>query len=624
MKHQDLSFDQFDEFNSPERAKDTDMDVILSRRYFIKGSAVLGAAAFVTTAGLPSLAIANPHKGSKSIDFKPVKANSYDEITLPDGYSSQVVVSWGDNLSSNGKAFNHQTLGTAETQAFSVGDNNDGMDIFNIDGKEVLAVNNEYVNLKVMFGNNATKLPISEDDIRKGMLAHGVTIAELKETQSGWQLVKDSPLNQRITPLTEMDIVGPARSSRLMKTSADKTGTKVLGTFNNCGNGKTPWGTYLTCEENFNGYFSSSEGEKFKQTSMQKRYGIAKKGKDKGYGWSQIDERFDVSKEPNECHRHGWVVEIDPSGKQAPKKLTALGRFKHENAECVLNNDGHVVVYLGDDERGEYLYRFVSKNKYIEGGDNSLLLEQGELFVARFLDNGIGQWVSLNKAGMSADETLIFARQAASKVDATTMDRPEWVAANPHKAEVYVALTNNKNRAVKDNQPINAANPRKGNPYGHIIRWRPEALDHTSEHFIWDFYAIAGNPTVHSDGMKGSQNITKDNMFNSPDGLKFDSFGQLWIQTDGKYSNKDGFAGMGNNQMLLGDPQTGEIKRFLVGPRECEVTGLTWSTDKKTMFVGIQHPGEKGKGKSHWPEGGNATPRSSVIAIKRNDGGRIG
>ncbi len=626
MKTSDLSFDAFDEQNSPEREAATGMDNVLTRRYFLKGAAALGATSFVTTAGIPSLANAAHHSGNHAhkTTFTPLEASTEDAITLPEGYTSQVVLSWGDDLTLENLPFDHTTRGTALTQSHAVGDNNDGMDIFNIEGRDVLVFNNEYVNLKVMFGNNASKQPETDDDIRKGMLAHGVTIAELKESSNGWSLVKGSKLNQRITPMTEMDIVGPARASDLMKTSADKTGTKVLGTFNNCGNGKTPWGTYLTCEENFNGYFSSSEGESFKQNAMQKRYGIAKKGKDKGYGWSKIDDRFDVSKEPNEANRHGWIVEIDPTGQMPPKKLTALGRFKHENAECVVNKDGHVVVYLGDDERGEYLYRFVSKNTYNEGADNSQLLEEGELFVARFHDNGIGEWVSLNNAGMPADEAMVYARMAASKVGATTMDRPEWVAANPNKAEVYVALTNNKYRAVKDNQPLNVANPRKENPYGHIIRWKPEAGDHAASHFIWDFYALAGNPTVHNGAMAGSKNITKENMFNSPDGLKFDSMGQLWIQTDGKYSNKDGFAGMGNNQMLLGDPNTGEITRFMVGPKECEVTGLTWSSDKKTMFVGIQHPGEKGKGKSHWPEGGDAVPRSSIVAIKRTDGGRMG
>ena len=222
---------------------------------------------------------------------------------------------------------------------------------------------------------------------------------------------------------------------------------------------------------------------------------------------------------------------------------------------------------------------------------------------------------------MSADETMVFARLAASKVGATSMDRPEWVAAHPKKAEAYVALTNNSRRGT-EGQAVNAANPREKNVYGQIVRWIPEGGDHAANTFKWDFYVMAGNPTIHSDVYAGSSNITPDNMFNSPDGIKFDSEGNLWIQTDGNYSNAKDFVGMGNNQMLLGDTETGEIHRFMVGPNECEITGLTWSPDKRTMFVGIQHPGEKKN--SHWPDGGNLTPRSAVVAVRRTDGGLIG
>ena len=224
---------------------------------------------------------------------------------------------------------------------------------------------------------------------------------------------------------------------------------------------------------------------------------------------------------------------------------------------------------------------------------------------------------------MAPDETVIFARLAADKLGATTMDRPEWVAANPFKAEAYVCLTNNKNRGKEGKkQPVNAVNPRVNNQYGQIVRWEPAWGNHSNPDFIWDVFVVAGNPDVHSDANAGSDNINSDNMFNSPDGLKFDKFGNLWILTDGKYSNKGDFAGMGNNQMLLGNTVTGEISRFLVGPKECEVTGITWSEDCKTMFVGIQHPGENGN--SHFPGGPGTVPRSSIIAVTREDGGIIG
>lgn len=464
--------------------------------------------------------------------------------------------------------------------------------------------------------------------MRKGKAAHGISVVEVAETDGAWGIVKDSPYNRRITADTPIQITGPARGHDLLKTEADPSGTIALGTWNNCGNGRTPWGTYLACEENFNGYFSSSDAS-YTPSAELSRYGV--KTEDWGYAWATADERFDISKHPNEPNRAGYVVEIDPlDPTSTPKKRTALGRFKHENAELVVDSSGHVVVYMGDDERGEFLYKFVSEGTYSIGGDNADLLDSGALYVARFNDDGTGEWLALTPetTGMASQaEISVHTRQAASAVGATTMDRPEWVAANPKKAEIYCCLTNNKNRGVKanaggDDTSVNGPNPREKNNYGQIVRWMPENSDHTATGFAWDLFVLAGNPTVHNDAYAGSDNVTADNMFNSPDGLAFDSTGLVWIQTDGNYSNEGDFAGMGNNQMLIGDPETGEIKRFLVGPNECEVTGITWSPDRRTVFVGIQHPGERGN--SHFPGGGASVPRSCVIAIRREDGGLIG
>ena len=269
----------------------------------------------------------------------------------------------------------------------------------------------------------------------------------------------------------------------------------------------------------------------------QSRYGL--KTQDKGYNWVMNQDRFDLVKNPNEVNRHGYITEIDPSKPQSmPRKHTAMGRLKHENCEVTISKNGQVVAYMGDDERGEHLYKFVSNGKYKKGASSNYdLLSEGELFVAVFNDNGSGKWINLKESGMSEPEIAIFTRLAATKVGATTMDRPEWVAVNPKKVEAYCALTNNKNRGVKDNQPINAANPRENNPYGQIVRWTPSNSDHASEDFKWDLFVMAGNPETAEGLYKGSENITKDNMFNSPDGIAFDSKGNLWIQTDGKYSN---------------------------------------------------------------------------------------
>jgi uncharacterized protein len=468
----------------------------------------------------------------------------------------------------------------------------------------------------------------SDDDIRKGMVAHGVSIVEIAKGGGGWTVVKDSPLNRRITPETPMTLTGAAAGDELVRTAGDLSGTRCLGTWNNCGNGVTPWGTYLTCEENFNGYFSTSDPDNTVSDDMQ-RYGISTRGT--GYFWAKIDPRFDFAQHPNEPNCAGYVVEIDPRDPTSvPKKRTSLGRFKHENAEAVVNGDGRVVVYICDDEAGEFLYRYVSDRAYVPGGETEGLLDDGTLSVAKFHDDGTGEWLALTPGttGMArAAEVAVNTRRAASAVGATTMDRPEWVASHPDKAEVYCALTKNQARgggqnAGGDPMTIGGPNPREDNRYGQIVRWWPDGSDHAADGFTWDLYVLAGNPSLFDDARAGSENVTQDNMFHAPDGLKFDSTGVLWIQTDGNYSNANSYAGMGNNQMLAGDPVSGEIRRFLVGPRQCEVTGLTWSADRHTMFVGIQHPGSRGDG--HWPDGGDAYPRSSVVAITRDDGGLVG
>ena len=628
MKNPDeLSFDEHDELINP-KPEETDfdrvMDRALSRRDLMKGVMVFGGVAALGNTLFPAITEAAPHRFA----FDAIDASTADNITVPPGYSAQVMVRWGDPLWSDGKEFDQKTRGTASSQAVSFGDNNDGMEVYAYGNKTILIANNEYTNVRIIWGNRWKRKAQNDDDILKGMNAHGLTVAEIEQKDGQWSIVKDSPFNRRLTPDVEMDIAGPAAGHNLMKTTIDPAGMVAQGTFNNCGNGSTPWGTYLACEENFNGYFAT-DNQDLAISAEMKRYGVTPLGL--GYGWEKIDDRFDLAKEPNECNRHGYVTEVDPTDPNSrPKKRTALGRFKHENAEVVVNGDGHIVVYMGDDERGEFLYRYVSNGVYAPGAETDTLLDDGRLYVAKFSDDGTGEWLELTpqSTGMAnMAEICIHTRIAASTVGATTMDRPEWVSANPNAAEVYCCLTNNKNRGLKtnaggDETPVGGPNPREANRYGQIVRWRPHSGDHTGNSFDWDLYVLAGNPTVHGDANAGSDNITKDNMFNSPDGLKFDSNGILWIQTDGNYSNEDNYAGQGNNQMLAADPASGEIRRFLTGPKQAEVTGLTWSPDRRTMFVGIQHPGERGDG--NWPDGGNSVPRSAILAITRDDGGLTG
>jgi len=605
----------------------------LSRRTFMQSGARFGLTAFVLGNTLLLEGCGSDNIKAASSDIIPT--NSDDDITLSDEYRWYPVVSWGDPIFADVNPFDENNRAADQNRRF--GDNNDGMTIFDVDGKTLLVVNNEYVNVDKMFPQGLK----GQDDLDAIKAAFGVSIVELTRTEDGWQPALDGELNRRITMDTPMEIRGPARGHLYMRTSADPLGTQSRGTWSNCGNGETPWGTYLTCEENFNMSFDSSS-KKYKPNAMQKRYRIG--ANNGGIDFYKFDERFDIATEPNEPNRMGYVVEIDPSKPfSTPIKRTALGRFMHENAEVTISKKGYIVVYMGDDARGEFLYKFVTSEKFNKSDKdaNRHLLDHGTLYVAKFGEadeklSGRGKWIELThgKNGLIAEngfesqaEICIKTRIAASFVGATTMDRPEWVAAHPDKAEVCCALTNNKNRNSKPNDggdktPLNGPNPRENNLYGQIVRWQPDADDHASTEFNWDLFVLAGNPLLHKGEHAGSDNVNIENMFNSPDGLKYDTQGRLWIQTDGNFSNNGQFQGMGNNQMLVADTETGDIKRFMVGPRGSEATGITWSQDRKTLFVGIQHPGARGS-KSHFPDGGDSLPRSTVIAIEHKDGKQI-
>lgn len=624
---EDFSFDAFDEARRPA-PQTTGFDQVveraLSRRCFLgvlaygSGAAAMGLGTGVT--GL--LSSVSAEAATSRFAFTPIPIATDATVHVPEGYTWQVLARWGDPLFSDAAEFDHATGGDAATSNRVFGENTDGMEFFTVGGRQVIAVNHEYVNPKLNLPQNDGGTPASAEDVRKLQNLQGVTVMEVEEGEDGWRIIVDSPLNRRIDHNTQMRLSGPAAGHDLLKTEADPTGTASLGTFNNCGAGRTPWGTYLTCEENFNGYFGSTD-EAFALPEHFKRYGI---GAESVYSYEKFDPRFDVSKNPNEPHRAGYIVEIDPADPASvPVKRTALGRFKHENAATAIARDGRVVVYMGDDERGEFLYRFVSNGIYTPGADTSALLDEGTLSVARFADDGKGEWVALTPeaTSMSAAEIAVFTRVAASKVGATTMDRPEWVAVNPVAVEAYCALTNNTRRGVKpnaggDETPVGGPNPRAENQYGQIVRWYPENADHAADGFAWDLFVMAGNPAVHKDAYGGSDNVNEGNMFNSPDGMMFDTTGLLWIQTDGDDDNEGDFAGQGNNQMLAGDPVTGRIERFLTGPNGSEVTGLTWSADRRTMFVGIQHP------KAPFPDGDGTLGRSSVIAVKRADNAPVG
>ena len=651
-----LSADEWDELKFPRpeiQEFDRVVERALSRRGFMGGALAFGSGAAVMGTAFLRGGTAMAQQASR-FAFDQIAAQTDGTVHVPDGYSWKVVARWGDALFSEAGAFDQETRGPADdTRAF--GENTDGMELFLVDGREVIAVNHEYANV----GTNLTpaeqvaleeggeggpqgtgpmpkEVAESAEDVRRLQAIQGVSVFEVADTGSGYEIVVDGALNRRIDHNTPMALDGPAAGHALLQTAEDPGGTRALGTFNNCGSGRTPWGTYLTCEENFNGYFGTTAEVSPDEAvaAGYARYGLSTDVEPGRYNYHSFDPRFDLSVTPNEPHRHGYIVEIDPSDPAStPVKHTALGRFKHENAASVVAPDGRVVVYLGDDERGEFMYKWVSRDVYVPGGDTSTLLSEGQLFAARFYDNMTGEWVALTPeaTGMDAASIAIFTRMAGSAVGATTMDRPEWIAVNPVSPEGYCCLTNNSRRgaleedgsvqtnAGGDPMIVNAVNPRETNRYGQIVRWRPDGGDHAAGGFEWDLYVMAGNPAVHTDGpYAGTANINAGNMFNSPDGMQIDTTGLIWIQTDGDDDNEGDFAGMGNNQMLAGDPVTGEIRRFLTGPNGSEVTGLTWSADRRTMFVGIQHPA------APFPDGEGMLPRSAVIAVTREDGGLVG
>ncbi len=628
----------------------TVVDSAVSRRGFLRSGTGLTAAMFLGLGGgLAGCATSASHGSGKPLmGFKAIPISTSDSLQIAPGYTASVLAPWGTPLIDGAPNFKGDGSEDAATQALQVGDNHDGIHFFALNGKNdegLLVMNHEYCTVDEktgayvwLFGSKGADVrkTWSKDNVHKSMNAHGVSVIHIQKNAKGqWDLVKGSAYHRRITAFSAMEMTGPAAGDALLQTKGDPSGRRAQGTFNNCGNGFTPWGTYLACEENFNNYFGTS-GAEDRRNAAQKRYGLSAKGST--FQWEKHEARFDYAKEPNESNRFGWIVEIDPFNPGSiAQKRTALGRFKHENAAFALTKDGRAVVYMGDDQVNDYIYKFVSDGKYTKGGDNSQLLDKGKLYVARFDAGkavgdfaGTGEWLLLDKQAnpkLQADSSfanqaavLVHARMAGDVVGATKMDRPEWVSVHPKTGEVYVTLTNNTSRTVADE-----ANPRAKNVYGQIVRWREAGGDAAATTFEWDIFVLAGNPTVHTerkDLRAGSANITADNTFNSPDGLAFDADGRLWIQTDGKYSNQGDYAGQGNNQMLCADPVTKEIRRFFVGPKEAEVTGITFTPDHKTMFINIQHPGEEGD--SHWPGGGSTIPRSATVVITKDDGGVIG
>ena len=620
-----------------------------SRRAALKGGVGLAALSFfggASVAGAGS-AVASSKKAGKAglLGFQSVPISTMDNVVVPPGYTARVLIPWGTPLSSSGPAFKDDASNTAAEQAVQVGTSHDGMHFFPMPVKGaslpeqsrgrkqskrgLLVLNHEATDQVLLFKDGTASF--SQEKVNKSLNAHGVTIVEVALVQGRWTHV-DSRFSRRITGLTPVTFSGPL-------TLADKrlaSKNEAMGTLNNCSMGYTPWGTYLACEENFNGYFGTTDPT-WTPDKVQARYGISRNGF--GYLWHTVDPRFDIAKNPREADRFGWVTEIDPfDPTSTPVKRTALGRFKHESC-AVTETDGTVVVYSGDDENLDYVYKFVGSRPYAEVlAEGKSPLDEGRLYVARFNDDGTGRWLPLvfgegpltAANGFSDQAEVVWkARVAGDVLGATKLHRPEWVSVDEVTKDVYVTLTNGNDTATTVPRSVV---PRAFNDvYGSILKWAETGGDNRSLTFDWDLFVLAGDRT------KDPRVDIQGDAFGSPDGIWSDPDRRVWIQTDvsnGSQRRGD-YANLGNNMMLAADPETREIRRFLTGPNGCEITGVITTPDQRAMFINVQHPGEattalgaptpaNPSAVSSWPTGGKSRPRAATVVITKDDGGVIG
>lgn len=628
------------------------------RRNFMKGSLGLAMAgllggSFARTATAHPLASGHsPAIGFASVPVQ--QGANFDAIQVPKGYTAEAFFSWGDPVEQGAAPWKKDGSNTWQEQLKQAGQNHDGMWFFPFQDRPndrgLLVMNHEYTNPTL----HPNGLTIKEDangfkqrpahEVKKEMAAHGVSVIEVQKNAEGhWVRVAGSKYNRRITGMTPMELTGEVAGSDLLKTVADTSGTEVLGTLNNCAMGMTPWGTYLTCEENWKNYFVNRDQDDYETRVSHHRYGVGKGKNSKKYAWESTEPRFNATPDEKQAHggyvnepnRFGWVVEIDPfDPTSTPKKRTSMGRLVRECSTLSLGADNRMAFYFGDDTRGEYVYKFVPNQAYRphDPAANRDLLDHGTLYVAVFHDSGKGEWLPLiyGQGGLtrrngftSQEDVLVNARRAADILGATTMDRPEWVAVHPTTREVFVTLTNNKHRGKKDDQPENAANPRKQNLHGQIVRFNEKGADPTAISFDWELFLLAGDKpgATQENGSPVPENLIgsiKGDIFSSPDGIWFDFDGRLWVQTDYGDDDPQNF-NMGTNQMLCCDPEKGEMKRFMVGPRGCEITGVTTTPDGRAMWVNIQHPGI-----SYPASDGKTRPRSTTVLVTKNDGGVIG
>jgi len=617
----------------------------LSRRGFLGG---LGAVSAVALAGCArGVEAPGPAAGRVAADAD-IPGFSFDEIArgmdethhVAEGYRADVLIRWGDPLFADSPAFDPANQ-TAEAQRRQFGYNNDFIGYVPLEadseGREraLLCVNHEYTSTNIMLPGVTADYPASmtRELCEIEMAAHGGSIVEIRKEDGVWRPVTDSYYNRRITAdTTKMRMTGPAAGSPRLQTTEDPTGMVVSGTMNNCAGGITPWGTYLMAEENFNGNFLGELPENHPEAENHKRYGVPSGW----YQWGRFFDRYDVSKEPNEPNRFGWIVEVDPTDpNHVPRKRTALGRFKHEGAESVVAPDGRVVVYSGDDQRFDYVYKFVTKGKFEPGNwtANGDLLDEGTLYVARFDADGTVAWLPLvygtgplteENGFASQADVLIETRRAADVLGATPMDRPEDVEPNAKTGRVYLMLTNNDRRSEAQ---VDAANPRASNRFGHIIEIVEPEGDFTSETSRWEILVRCGDPSIAPVGALWNPLTTENGWFASPDNCAIDPQGRLWVSTDG---NEDSGAADGLWALETHGEGRGTGRHFFRCPVGAELCGPRFNETGDALFLAVQHPGDT-EGASfeapgtRWPDFQPAMPpRPSVMVVTRKGGGPIG
>jgi uncharacterized protein len=626
-----------------------------ARRDVVRGA--LGVAAIAATVSPLALARAamaqGRGNGAPSFKFGEVAAGVDEKHHVAQGYDAEILIRWGDPVLPNAPAFD-PTRQTAAGQKLQFGYNNDYLGYLPIPGAAnpshhgLLVINLEYTNEELMFpgiGRQDTRAAgfakMTKDLVDIEMAAHGGAVIEVRRENGRWGVVAGSKFARRIDADTAMEITGPAAGHDRMKTTADPTGRRVNGMLNNCAGGTTPWGTWLSCEENIHGYFWGRMADDHPEAKNHKRYGVP----GNWYAWGKWYERFDVTKEPNEANRFGWVVEIDPfDPASVPKKRTALGRMKHEGAAGIINKDGRYVIYTGDDERFDYVYRFVSAAQVdtANRAANRDILDAGTLSVARYNPDGSADWLPLvhgqgplteGNGFRSQADVLIETRRAADLLGATKMDRPEDVEANPRTNKVYVLLTNNTRRKVDQ---VDAANPRAENKFGHIIEMTPPDGDHAAATFRWEILVRCGDPAVAAVGATFSSATTKDGWFGMPDNIAVDHQGRLWIATDGNSGSKTGRTdGVWALETEGESRATGKL--FFRCPSGAELCGPLFTPDDETLFVAVQHPGEGDdedpgaapatfeNPSTRWPDfKPDMPPRPAVVAITKRGGGKIG